>query len=141
MAVTFACAKFHDYVYGKRITVETDHQPLISFMKKPLHMAPTHLQKMMMRLQCYDIHLVYKKGTTLYLADTLSRAYLPTCDDETTEQDEYEVVTLYPFTDHATETLRTATMEDSHMQSLKDVTIRGWPEEEKSVPTDLKPYF
>ena len=32
---------------------------------------------MLMRVQLYNIKLGYKKGSTMYLADTLSRAYLP----------------------------------------------------------------
>ena len=31
---------------------------------------------MRLRLQNYDIQVEYKKGTTMFLADTLSRAYL-----------------------------------------------------------------
>ena len=32
---------------------------------------------MLMRVQLYNIKLGYKKGSTMHLADTLSRAYLP----------------------------------------------------------------
>ena len=32
---------------------------------------------MLMQLQEYDITLTYKKGTEMYLADALSRAFLP----------------------------------------------------------------
>ena len=35
---------------------------------------------MLLRLQKYDIHIVYKEGKEMYLADTLSRAYLVTGD-------------------------------------------------------------
>ena len=43
LAITFACRKFRDYIYGKEITIETDHEPLITIMKKPLHSAPMRL--------------------------------------------------------------------------------------------------
>lgn len=33
---------------------------------------------MMMKLQKYDYEVQYERGTNLYLANTLSRAYLPT---------------------------------------------------------------
>ena len=32
---------------------------------------------MLLCLQRYDLEIVYKKGTLMYLADTLSKAYLP----------------------------------------------------------------
>ena len=73
-AITFACRKFHDYIYGKEITIETDHQPLITIMKKPLHSAPMRLQKMKLQLQRYNFKLIYKAGKELHIADALSRA-------------------------------------------------------------------
>uniref|UniRef100_A0AAQ6A9J5 ribonuclease H n=1 Tax=Amphiprion ocellaris TaxID=80972 RepID=A0AAQ6A9J5_AMPOC len=60
--VVFACTKFKQYVYGKSIIVETDHQPLVTILKKPIHAAPARLQRMLLQLQSYDISLVYKKA-------------------------------------------------------------------------------
>ncbi|KAJ7996604.1 hypothetical protein DPEC_G00238780 [Dallia pectoralis] len=74
LAVVFACTKFKDYVYGKPTVIETDHQPLVTILKKPIHTDPARLQRMLLQSQAYDITLVYKKGKHMYLADTLSRA-------------------------------------------------------------------
>jgi hypothetical protein len=30
----FACTKFHEYIYGKQLLIETDHKPLVSIFKK-----------------------------------------------------------------------------------------------------------
>ena len=47
LAVVFGCTRFHDYIHGlKEIQVETDHKPLESILKKPLHQAPMRLQRM-----------------------------------------------------------------------------------------------
>ena len=27
-AIVFACTKFHDYIYGKEVIIESDHKPL-----------------------------------------------------------------------------------------------------------------
>ena len=56
--------------------VESDHKPLETIFRQPIHSAPKRLQRMRLRLQSYDIRVEYKKGATMYLADTLSRAYL-----------------------------------------------------------------
>ena len=74
LTIVLACSKFHQYIYGKHICIETDHQPLVTILKKPLHKAPARLQKMMLQLQRYDFELYYKRGAELLLADTLSRA-------------------------------------------------------------------
>ena len=41
LAVVFGCERFHKLLYGNtRITVESDHKPLESILKKPIHTAP-----------------------------------------------------------------------------------------------------
>ena len=72
--------------------IETDHKPLITIVKKPLNSAPARLQRMLLQLQQYNLEFVYKKGSELYIADALSRAYIT---DETHEwHDDYEVLDL-----------------------------------------------
>ncbi|KAK3731331.1 hypothetical protein QZH41_004089 [Actinostola sp. cb2023] len=78
LAVVFGCERFHQYIYAKEVTVETDHRPLVSIITKSLDKAPARLQRMLLRLQRYNIDLQYKPGKELYTADTLSRAHLPT---------------------------------------------------------------
>ena len=78
LAIVFGCTKFHDYIYGlPNVTVETDHKPLESILTKPLHAAPARLQRMIMSIQKYPIHVVYKPGKEPLIADTLSRTPLP----------------------------------------------------------------
>lgn len=48
LAVVFACTKFEDYVYGKATVVKTDRQPLVTIMKKPIHVAPAWLQRILL---------------------------------------------------------------------------------------------
>ena len=60
-------------------------------MKKPLSSAPPRLQRMLLRLQKYDIALSYKAGKEIILADTLSRAHI---DETDTELPEDELVVL-----------------------------------------------
>ncbi|KAI4879139.1 hypothetical protein NFI96_009334 [Prochilodus magdalenae] len=111
LALVFACRKFHDYIYGRPVTVETDHQPLITILKKPLHTASARLQVMMLKFQCYSLTVIYKKGKELYIADTLSRAHLPSsAHDEITE--DYDVMTVEVLSSRRVEELRCVTMAD-----------------------------
>ena len=43
--------KFHDYIYGKIVTVESDHKPLESIFKKHIWKAPARLQNLLLKLQ------------------------------------------------------------------------------------------
>ena len=75
-------------------TCTTDHKPLEAIFKTPLHVASLRLQKMLLKLQRYDITVTYTQGKDLsklepcmlHVADALSRNYLPE-----TEEDEYDV--------------------------------------------------
>ena len=51
LAVVFGCAKFEGYIVGRDVTIETDHKPLESIIKKPLHASPLRLQRMLVQLQ------------------------------------------------------------------------------------------
>lgn len=76
LAICFGVDKFHQYIYAKKVTVETDHKPLIPIFKKNLTECPARLQRMLLKLQKYDLQVTYKPGKDLTIADTLSRANL-----------------------------------------------------------------
>ena len=40
LAILFGCEKFHEYLYGRKVIVESDHKPLEAITKKPLASAP-----------------------------------------------------------------------------------------------------
>ena len=55
LAVVFGCLKFHKLIYGKsNVTIESDHKPLESLVKKPIHASPMRIQKMMLKIQPYE---------------------------------------------------------------------------------------
>jgi len=139
LAASFACSKFDGFIYGKPVTLETDHQPLVTIMKKPLHAAPTRLQRMLLKLQRYHLHVVYKKGSELYIADALSRAYLPETLNE--PEEDYEVMSVLPLTTTAMLQLQQATASDPTCQQLRCTLEHGWPSSYKHVPDNIKPFY
>ena len=71
----FACDRFDAFVYGRDlVNVETDHKPLEAIFIKPLAATPKRLQRMLLRLQKYNLQVKYKKGKEMLLADTLRNA-------------------------------------------------------------------
>lgn len=44
LAVVYGMERFHYYTYGRKVVVNSDHKPLESIVRKPLHMAPKKLQ-------------------------------------------------------------------------------------------------
>ena len=51
LAIVFLMKKFNDYTFGRETIVHTDHKPLESIVKKPLHRAPKRSQGMMIHLR------------------------------------------------------------------------------------------
>ena len=63
--------KFHDYLYGSRVIVVTDNNPLCYVLKNAKLDATSH--RWLTTLSLYDFELRYKRGETHIDADSLSR--------------------------------------------------------------------
>ena len=140
LAIVFSLERFHQYTFGRHIIIQSDHKPLESIVKKPLHSAPRRLQGMMMRMLHYDVEIRWVKGKDMHIADLLSRAYLP----DTTEATDFAEVSAISHTgmsDEQIQELKTHTSQDETLQELKKVIIDGWPDEKNQVPEPAKPYF
>ena len=74
LAICFSMEKFHHYVYGREVTVHSDHKPLEAIVKKPIYKASPRLQLMLLRLMRYSLDIVFVPGKYMHIADTLSRA-------------------------------------------------------------------
>jgi len=69
--MVFACQRFDQYIYGRKVTVETDHRVLEIITKKSLLAAPKRLQRMLLALQRYNLEVRYRPGVTQYIADAV----------------------------------------------------------------------
>ena len=72
LACVFGAESFQTYVFGQPFTIENDHKPLEQINLKNLADTPEHLQRMLLRVQNYDLKIKYKPGKAMLLADTLS---------------------------------------------------------------------
>ena len=77
LAIVFACERFETYIYGRDVVhVDSDHKPLETIVLKPFHAAPQRLQRMLLRLQKYNLELRYKKGCDMFIFLLLLFIYL-----------------------------------------------------------------
>ena len=141
LAIVFSVEKFNDYTFGRRTIVHTDHKPLESIVKKLLHRAPKRLQGMMIRLQKYDLEIRYQRGNRMFLADTLSRAYLPSCTQVEAEFEAINMVNYLPISEARLLQIQRETEKDESLQALKAVIQQGWPEDKSALPPVVSPYF
>ena len=113
-------------------------------VKKPLAAAPKRFQRLLMRLMQYDVEIKYRRGLEMYLADTLSRAYLPHEHHPGKADQEVERIHSVNFlsvSEPQIQEIREETAKDAILQSLKAVILNGWPSQRESLPTELRHYF
>lgn len=144
-AILFGCQKFHQYLYGQLVQVETDHKPLVSLFKKSLSDVPIRLQRMMMALQKYNLNVTYVPGKYMYVADALSRAPLP--DTEITDvEKEMQVhvnllISSLAVSKDKLHEIKVATNQDVTLGILKKYYLNGWPATKNKCEPSTKPYW
>ena len=151
LAIVFGCQRFDQYLAQKdKIVLETDQKPLEPIFKKPIHAVPCHLQRMLLRLLHYNLDVIYKKGSLMYLADHLSRAPLVQ-ENESKEPDEFQVfaselesMSLFDAIKLSPERLvqlQTCAAQDPVLMTLKTTVITAWPELRKQVPIPIREHW
>ena len=156
LAIVFGAERYHQFTYGRHVMVESDHKQLETIFSKPLASAPKRLQKMIMRLQRYDLVIRYKKGKEMYLADTLSRHYLEAEDGATaakvshvhskfkqeleTDEGLDEINQLLAQEAQVNE-YHVVTDSDEALQAVKIMIKKGWPDEKNCLPPATVPYY
>lgn len=147
LAVQFGLTRFHQYVYGQHVVVETDHKPLLGILRKNINDLSPRLLRMRLRNQLYDYTLVYKPGAELYVADTLSRAHVDDkcpgageCERLDFEQVHAVSSGILP-SDSMRDKVAQQTANDPVMKTLKIYIEDGWPTTKGACHNAVKPYW
>ena len=145
LAATYACERFHQFVYGREFTIESDHKPLEAIVNKPLYKAPPRIQRFLLRLQKYSFKLIHVPGKQMLVADALSRANLPgqTSDDmeKEVEVQVHSLIKSLAISKTKLAEVQKATSEDRELQKLVQTILIGWPTHRKNLDTQLTPYW
>ena len=143
LSIIFGIKKFHQYLYGRKFLLVTDHKPLVSLLGPKAGiptLAAARMQRWALLLSAYQYDIVYRSTNKHANADCLSRLPLQNVD-RATEVDEVKMInkmqiqSLTLGVDH----VRNATRADPVLSRVLKFTLSGWPEETTSEA--LKPYF
>ena len=132
------CEKFHTYLYGRQLAIESDHRPLEEIHKKNLYMAPPRLQRMLLHLQPYDCMIQYKPSKEMVIADTLSR--LSSRDQDEIPGMQVKIHQLVEFSPVELQQIKDETAKDGTLQYLTQQVVQGCPDSIKKVHPEIKPY-
>ena len=145
LAVQFSLERFHQYIYGKKVTIESDHKPLEAIVKKSLASAPPRLQRILLRMQKYDYTLEFKPGKDFVLPDMLPRAPLPKTAHGSMEEEIALHVQLLtsdlPVSKPKLEEIKDATANGPSLKELKDTIKSGWQETKSHTPASIQVYW
>ena len=120
----------------------SDHKPHVSITKKPLVSSSPRLQRLLLRLQKYEVNITYVPGKHMYVADTLSRAYLneqPTDADLTNDMEVmvHSLIANLPMTQEKLAQMKSATAQDDDLQMLSKIVKDGWPFHRGQLPVSV----
>ena len=139
LSVVYSTTKFHRYIFGKKTTVYNDHKPLEQIFSKPLLSAPTRIQNMLLKLQWYDIEIKYRKGKEMYVANALSRAYIPSHNSEVNDTEHSDVINMISVSKERYSEMQELTQSD--LKTLHSVIVEGWPELRSDTPIETRQYW
>ena len=145
LAIIFAVKKFHQYLFGRRFTLQTDHKPL-AFLLGPKRgipvLAVSRLQRWSIQLAAYQYDIEYRASKNHANADALSRLPRKTAkkaDDWTQEADQVNRVQVEraPIT---VPKIREATRGDPALSRAMYYILHGWPTQDE-ILEELKVYY
>lgn len=141
LGIIYGLKKFHQYLYGRKFTLITDHKPLTTIFgpKKGVPaLAAARLQRWAIQMSAYQYDIEFRPTDRHANADGLSR--LPLKGNHPEEGKEVKVFQIrqiesLPVTaDH----IRKATRTDRTLRKVLEYTRHGWPSQ---MSDDLKPYL
>ena len=140
LALVFAVKKFHNYLYGRKFVLVTDHKPLVTLFgpKKAIPpLAAARLQRWAIILSAYAYEIEYKPTSQHANADSLSRLPLKVVEQPSDETVVFNIAQIEALPVTALQ-VAAATRKDPLLSQVFRYTQTGWPHAVDSV---LLPYW
>ena len=138
--MVFSCLHFKHFAYGHKVTVITDHKPLVSLFKKSLGSSSPRLARMLLQILNFDLDVVYQPGSQMHLSDAISRLSSHNSDKGDTISG-LDVSICKGFNATSIWTICENTQKDESPCLLLDHIHQGFPASIKEMPDCIKPYF
>ena len=138
LSLIYGVKRFHQYLYGRKFTLVTDHKPLTAIFgsKKGVPSpAAARLQCWALLLSAYDYEIQFKP--TKSHSNGLSRLPLPIPDSETISSVNVFNIAQILSLPVTFQQVQAATRHDPILTKVSGYVATGWPEK---VSEDLKPY-
>lgn len=140
LAIVFGVKRFHQYLFGRKFTLLTDHRPLTSIFGPHTgipSLAASRMQRWALLLSAHQYDIKYRKADLHGNADGLSRLPLPVTHTKSKPAEifYFKDVTVAPVTSAH---VKKHTRADPILSEVVDIITRG----KKGVMNEnLKPYL
>lgn len=142
LAVVFGVKKFHNYLYGRQFSIESDHQPLSHLFSESRPIPPlasSRIQRWALTLSAYQYSIRYKAGKLIGNADALSRLPRPqTTSADCLPGDLVHLVKHLSETSIDATSIRRWTDKDPVLSKVRKYLLSSWPRLESA--DHFKPY-
>ena len=130
LSIIFGVKKFHDYLFGRKFEICSDHKPLqhiFDSQRSIPTLASARLQRWALALSAYDYMIAYKPGKEHANADSLSRLPLPQAPLQTPLP--ADIVLLMDTLQTSPVTVRQVrhwTNRDPLLSRVRSLVLEGW---------------
>lgn len=139
LAIIYGVRKFHQYLFGRKFILRTDHKPLVSIFGDKYGipvMAASRMQRWAVLLSGYDYQIEYVRSDK-NAADALSR--LPTGRGRVERREKTYVHFIQKFLPITRKTVKENLAKDEVLKKVVFYLQSGWPAH--CSEDSLKPYF
>eukprot|EP00079_Xenopus_tropicalis_P035744 XP_017949515.1 PREDICTED: uncharacterized protein K02A2.6-like [Xenopus tropicalis] len=140
LSLIWGVKRFNQFLYGRKFTLVTDHQPLVAILHPKKGVSATaaaHMQRWALFLAGYDYDIEFKRTAAHANADGLSRLPLP--GQETSEENaEYVNVHQIDCLPLTCKMIENETKRDPTLACVYEATLKGWKYTDKA---SLIPYY
>ena len=141
LAIIYGVKKFHDYIFGKKFTITSEHKPLQHLFAEnwPIsQLASARIQCWALSLSAYEYTIAYKSGDQHANADSLSRLPLPEQPAQIEQPADIvlllETLQASPMTAN---NIRRWTDKDPQLSRIRNLVQHGWKDGEEDM---MKPF-
>lgn len=141
LAIIYAVKKFHQYLYGRKFILLTDHKPLLGLLaenKAIPSMAAARIQRWAITLSAYNYTLKYRPGSLNSNADFFSRYPSENLNEEQSTITNNIFLTELSHSPITSTEISYYSKHDSIISLVIEYTLTAWP---NKIADRLKPYF
>ncbi|UYV73747.1 hypothetical protein LAZ67_11000696, partial [Cordylochernes scorpioides] len=139
LAIIYGVTKFHQFIYGRKFILITDHKPLVTILGSRSGiptLSTSRLERWALILSAYTYDIKFRRTQDHGNADLLSR--FPVGCEEIPRLNNVYALSFVEELPITAEEIATETEKDEVLSLAKFYTQQGWPEK---VADHLRPYF